>query len=729
MRNTQTKRKNDIRHTLRNILSKRFSLCLKFAVIVIVLNLIYPQSNRYVSLLQVGDIAQQDIVAPFTFPIKKASLEMGMERKKAVESVLPVVDYDEGKTKQMVDKINILLNILYYEKVKKIDSKQKKLDELGFQFSKGTISFLLKKSIRGKSEKLKEILLTPVMNGIIYDKSNIPYMKVKRISARKPGGEVIYSSEDFYSLEEARSVVKNRAFTTLKKSEEIIKAIDELTSQFYTPNLRINVEETERRRKEASASISETKGLVLKGEMIVRAHDQIKEDTVLKLNSLNEILGGKRSLMEKILLRVGLNLIVLLMLFFFYFFIFLYRRKLWEESEKLLIIEVVAFIFLYFSSFLFRLEHIFLFLIPIAFFAMVIAMLYGEILSVMASILLAAIIAVFSGMRFPVFVFLMFSSFAGIFGVKGIKRRSQLYRTLIFVSCINILLAFGLESFGRNTMHNIFLGSSLGFISAVISVFLLIGLLPIFERLSETTTNITLFEWSDLNSAILKKLSVTAPGTYNHSIVVGNLAEAAAEAIGAKSILTRVAAYYHDIGKMAKPEYYIENQMGRRNPHAKLKARLSCIILMSHVKEGVEIARKAGLPKEIINIIREHHGTSLIVPFFEKAKKEKHDGNVDENAFRYPGPLPSTKESGIVMLADSVEAASRSIEEPSARKIKSLVSEIIEERFKTGQLNQSQLTLVELTKIGESFLPILVGMHHLRVEYPKKESQAKTLKQ
>ncbi len=728
MRNIQLKNKSDIRQILRRVLSRPDIAFLKFAIILVFLNIIYPKLGDVNFPVQVGDIAQQDVVAPFTFPTKKASLELGLERKKAVESVLPVADYDEDKTSRMKHNIEMFLEVIYGVEEGKLEARKEKLNILGFQFSKGTISLLLKKGIRDKKDKLESILLTPVINGIIYDKSKIPYMKVKRISVRKADGEVIYSPKDFFSISEARNEVKNRAFSTVKKSEDIIKAMDELTAQFYMTNLQINIEETEKRRKEASASVSETKGLVLKGEMIVRAHDQITEDTVLKLNSLNGILGRKRSLMERILLRIGLNTIVIILFFFMYFFVYRYKRKLWEESEKLLIIEIVIIVFLYLVSFLFRLEHIFLFLIPISFIAIVVAMLYGEVLSIIVSIILASLIAVFSGMRFPVFIFLLFSSFAGILGVKSIKRRSQLYKTLIFVSAVNILLAFGLESFSRNTIQNILFGSSFGFISAVASIFLLIGLLPVFERLSESTTNITLFEWSDLNSAILKKLSITAPGTYNHSIVVGNLAEAAAEAIDANSILTRVAAYYHDIGKMVKPEYFIENQMGRKNPHAKLKPRLSCIILISHVKEGVEIARKAGLPKEIIRVIREHHGTSLIIPFFEKAKKQKQEEKVDENAFRYPGPLPSTKESGIVMLADSVEAASRSVEDPNARKIKSLISDIVEERFRTGQLNESQLTLVELTKIGASFLPILVGMHHLRTEYPKKESQAKNLK-
>lgn len=718
MRDIQTKRKNDFRRVIRKILGKNFSIVIKLILIFFLLNVIYPKPGSFFTSMREGDIAQQDIIAPFTFPVKKNPEEIRRERKKAIESVLPVVDYDEDKTQDLVKKIENFFVILFERKEKTLDKSLKNMADDGYNISKNTVTFLLRPEIREKREKLKEILFQPIEKGIIYDKSRIPYMKEKRISVRKSSGEIIYSSKDFYSLDEAKDLIKNKTFSYIKRDEEIIKAMDEVTILFYTPNLRINVEETEKRRKEASASVSETKGLVLKGEMIVRAHDQITKQIALKLNSLNEIVGQKKSILENIFLRLGLNILLLLLLFVLYFYIIKYKNYLWRESEKLLMIEIVMLIFLYFALFLFKLEHIFLFLIPLSFLAMVFTMLFGEIFSMVICFVLASILAIFTGMRFPVFIFLMVSSIAGIFSVKGINRRAKLYKALFIISVTNMLLVFGIESFSRTPIFSILMGTSFGFINAVVSVFLLVGLLPLFEKFTETTTDITLFEWSDLNLPLLKKLSVTAPGTYNHSIIVGNLAEAAAESIGVDSILTRVASYYHDIGKMLKSEYFIENQMGIKNPHNKLTPQLSCIILISHVKEGIEIAQRAGLPNEIIKIIREHHGSSLIVPFFEKAKKQNHKEKVDESQFRYPGPSPSTKESGIVMLADSVEAASRSLEEPNAKRLKSLINEIIEERFRDGQLNNSQLTLVDLKKIGESFLPILVGMYHLRVEYP-----------
>ncbi len=713
-----TKKKNNIRLLFRTFLNKRIAVVTRLVVILALLNVIYPQQRKVFTPLKEGDIAQQDIVAPFTFPVRKDSEQLRKERRRALEAVLPVIDYGEKKTQDLFGKIENFFVLLHETKEKTLETRLALLEDNGYAITKNTLLYLLRKEIQGKEERIKDIFFQPLEKGIIFDKSEIPFMKDKRVSVRKSSGEEIYSLKDFYSLDEAKEYVKNEAYASVKKDENCIMAIDELMGIVLAPNLRTNVEETEKRRREASASVAETKGIVLKGEMIVRAHDQITKDVALKLNSLNALTGEKKSIVEDLLRRVGLNILLVLLLLFLYFYISRFKPTLWRESEKLLAIEMVLLGFLYLSSLLFKLESTYLLLIPASFLAITYTLLFGGSFGMVFSFILVSIIAVFAGMRFPVFIFLMLSCIAGTYSARGIKRRAQLSRTLFIVAAANLLLAFGIAAFGRSSLAGILLAAGFGVANAILSVLLVTVLLPLFERMTETTSNIALFEWSDLNLPLLKKLSVEAPGTYNHSIIVGNLAEAAAEEIGGNSTLARVASYYHDIGKMVKPEYFIENQMGIKNPHAKLKPQLSCIILISHVKEGKEIAQKARLPNDIIRIIREHHGTSLIVPFHEKAKKLAEDDRVDESQFRYPGPLPSSKESGIVMIADSVEAAARSLEEPSMKRLKSLIREIIEERFHDGQLDNSQLTLVDLTKIGESFVPILVGMHHLRVEYP-----------
>jgi putative nucleotidyltransferase with HDIG domain len=716
---------SDLRHNLRKIAKKPISNIVVILAIFILLNIMYPQKGKFFTSVREGEIAEQDVIAPFTFPIRKEAKEIEEERKRAIENVLPVVDYNKKKTDEILSKIDNLFTALYGNHERKDERNGDTLIWERHQLSKSNVQYLRKPFIEKRKDKLKEIILEPVEKGIIYEKNKIPYTEEKRVSLRKPDGEIILSAEDFYSLKEAKKFVENRCFSSIRRDEEIIKAVNEMTGFLYTPNLRVNIDEIEKRRREASASVSETKGLVLKGEMIVRAHDQITKEIERKLNSLNKATGQKENIARRVLLRVGLNIIFFLILACLYLYVLKYKNRLWKEREKLLTMEFTMILFLYLITFVLKLEHVFIYLIPISFLSMIFSLIFGELFSLVFVFTLSSLIAVFSGMHFPVFIFLIIGGMAGTFAVKGIKRRTQLYKAMLIIAVVNILLVLGIETFARNSIFNIIKGSSFSFINAVASVFLVSGLVPIFEKLTKTVTNITLFEWSDLNLPLLKKLSVVAPGSYNHSIVVGNLAEAAAGSVGVNSILTRVASYYHDIGKMSAPGYFIENQMGTENPHAKISPYLSGIILISHVREGVKIAKQYKIPDEIIKIIREHHGTSLIVPFYEKARKDKGRGKVEKNQFRYRGPLPSSKESGIVMLADSVEAASRSIEEPTAKKLRSLIDEIIDERFRDGQLNNTSLTLVDLKKIGDSFLPILLGIHHLRIEYPKNTDYKK----
>lgn len=724
---TKKMKNNDLRDTLREVTRKPIANIVIILAIFVGLNIIYPQKGKVFTSVREGDIAKQDVIAPFTFPIRKDSKEIEEERKRAIKNVLPVIDYNRKKTDELLSKIDNLFTALYGTNEEKDERSGDTLIWERFQLSKSNVQYLRKPFIEKRKDRLKEIILEPVDKGIIYEKNEIPYTEEKRVSLRKPEGEIIVLAEDFYSLREAKEQVEKKCFSSIRKDEEIIKAVNELTGFLYVSNLRINIDETEKRKKEASASISETKGLVLKGEMIVRAHDQITKEIERKLNSLNEASGQREDITRRVLLRIGLNIIFFLILACLYLYVVKYKNCLWKKREKLLVVEITMVIFLYLITFILKLEHVFIYLIPISFLSMIFSLIFGELFSVVFSFTLASIIAVFSGMHFPVFIFLIISGTAGSFAVQGIKRRTQLYKSVLIIAVVNILLVLGIETFTRNSVLNILKGSSYSFISAVASVFLLSGLLPIFEKLTKIVTNITLFEWSDLNLPLLKKLSVVAPGTYNHSIVVGNLAEAAAESIEVNSILTRVASYYHDIGKMSAPGYFIENQMGIENPHDQVSPYLSAIILISHVREGVKIAKQHKIPDEIIKIIMEHHGTSLIVPFYEKARKDKMQAELEKSQFRYRGPLPSSKESGIVMLADSVEAASRSIEEPTVKKLRSLIEEMIDERFREGQLDNSSLTLVDLKKIGDSFLPILVGIHHLRVEYPKNSNYKKNV--
>jgi putative nucleotidyltransferase with HDIG domain len=261
---------------------------------------------------------------------------------------------------------------------------------------------------------------------------------------------------------------------------------------------------------------------------------------------------------------------------------------------------------------------------------------------------------------------------------------------------------------------------AMGFMGGVISGIIVAGITPLFEAFFDYSTDIKLLELANLNQPIFQKMIMEAPGTYHHSIIVASLVEAAAEAIGANPLLARVSAYYHDVGKTKKPQYFIENQRNGENRHDRLSPKMSGLIITSHVKDGCEIAAKAKLGKQITNIIREHHGTSLVSYFYEKAKRDKDASirSLPENDFRYAGPKPQSKEAGLVLLADVVEASSRALSAPTPARIKNLVRERIEKVFMDGQLDECEITLRDLNKIAEHFTRILNGIFHQRIDYP-----------
>lgn len=322
----------------------------------------------------------------------------------------------------------------------------------------------------------------------------------------------------------------------------------------------------------------------------------------------------------------------------------------------------------------------------------------------------------------------LFSVILSIFSLTKIQQRSDLARAGIIVSFINILFIISLKLITNNINTNIMLTDvAWGGASGIFSAILAIGSLPYLESAFGLVTSFKLFELVNPNQPLLKQLMIKAPGTYQHSLVVGNLAEAAAEAVNADPLLTRVGAMYHDIGKMVRPYFFIENQLGIENQHSKISPRLSALVITAHVKEGLELAKEYKLPGMISEFIPMHHGTSLIAYFFHQAKQTENPETVMEEHFRYPGPKPQTKETAILMLADATEAAVRAISKPTVEQIQKTIGKIIKARIDDGQLSEAPLTLVDLEKISVEFLRILQSLYHSRIEYPSEKQIMKDL--
>jgi len=359
------------------------------------------------------------------------------------------------------------------------------------------------------------------------------------------------------------------------------------------------------------------------------------------------------------------------------------------------------------------------YIIPVSAAAMIISILINPKLSILVNFIIGILIGFITGNNITIVTISIIGGTVGAISVVKANQRHNIFVAGFIVSIANILtiVSFGLIG---NVDYKILLVNSLyGLLNGIFCSILTIGSLPLWEGMFGIITQLKLLELSNPNHPLLKKLLLEAPGTYHHSIVVANLSEGAAEAVNGNPLIARVGAYYHDVGKLKNPYLFKENQFNTKNPHDNMNPSLSALVIMNHVSDGVTTAKQYKLPLVVENIVKEHHGNTLVRYFYHKALNSDNANLIKEENFRYKGPRPKTKESAIVMLADSVEAAVRSMSEPTKDKIQELVGDIIKDKLSDGQLNECDLTLKDLDTIKISFINVLMGIFHERIEYPK----------
>jgi cyclic-di-AMP phosphodiesterase PgpH len=363
-----------------------------------------------------------------------------------------------------------------------------------------------------------------------------------------------------------------------------------------------------------------------------------------------------------------------------------------------------------------------LFYLPFSIVPMLAILLFGEPeLALLLTIAVSISLASLSDNPFLVTMLSLFSGITALLMVRGARKRTRIIKAGLAVGFLQTLLLFCIDRFWFFTPQRYLVS----FLNGVISSGIVLGVLPVFEYLFQKVTNISLLELADFNHPLLQRMILEAPGTYHHSLVVGNLSETACQAVGANALLARIGAYYHDIGKLQKPTYFSENQETKGSKHDGLSPTMSKLIIMNHVKEGAELAKKYHLNPSIIDFIMQHHGNSLVYYFYRRALESLEEcQQIKEEGFRYPGPKPDTKETAIVLLADSVEAATRALKEPTLPGIEELVRKVINNKFIDGQLDECDLTLKDLEKISSIFIRILSGIYHSRVGYPEEPRSA-----
>jgi cyclic-di-AMP phosphodiesterase PgpH len=730
------------RNSLKNILPlvrEKFFLLFLLCVFITLVNspsLFWP-SESY----KVGDVAPYNIKAPHDILVEDRVLTE-QKKQEIAASILTVYDFDEQVGLKLQKKIHegFLALRTDLKKNTPVAGEKGKLENLwGIDLDAREYETLVKdrfsESFEGGLIQLVQSVMTV---GVVNDKLNLMNELGKGILVRKlPSRQEfeIRGIERFPDLDEARDRIERRsAYLLVGKNRSWRPVAVALAQKLIVPNLFIDKPETERRVQKAIQEIRPSLFLIKKGEIIVREGDRITE------GQLDRIEAGFRNKKGKVFMA-SIGLALLWGLFIYMMYVVAVKGGMAfpggvGDLVFLTSLLAISFLSLRAADYLAQIfmggsagvnPHSILLAIPVGASPMMISLVLGSSAALLFSLVQALLAAIFWEGNPELALYFAVAGLWASLSRQTCHNRWDLIRMGFYLGLINMGSAFTIQLInGRLAFLETPLNLAFGFIGGIVAGIVVTGISPLVERIFGYTTEMKLLERANMDQPLLRELMVQAPGTYHHSIIVGNMVEAAAEAIGADALLARVSAYYHDIGKIQKPLYFIENQMGGENRHEKLAPSMSSLILIAHIKDGVELARLHKLEAPIIEIINQHHGTGLISYFYQKALDLKggDTSQVSMEDFRYPGPKPQTREAGLVLLADAIEAASRTLVDPTPARIQGLVQRIIQNAFSDGQLNECDLTLKDLTLISSSFIKILNGIFHHRIEYP--EAQTKT---
>lgn len=580
--------------------------------------------------------------------------------------------------------------------------------------------FILLKEIRGMEETYANKM------EVLEQKSNISLSQEEYGSALTMTDETISTLENnIYDMisqvmnigikeeeleYEKQSIARN--FEELEHLSEDAKVLGvSIIEKMIQPNKFLDVETTLQKRKEAADQVAPV--IIKEGQIIVEKKQPI-DDKIYSLIKKTGLLKETEGPDYKLILGTVIIVLVLEGLIISYLYIF--DKKVFYDIKLLLVLAIIILSTIAISKSIYRISG---YLMPIAVATMLISILINPKLAILVNLVISIFIGTITANDMNTIIILLIGGTAGAFAIINTHQRYNILLTGLIVSCVNI---FTITAFGfihsvelREILQTSIYGALNGLFSAIITI----GSLPLWESLFDILTPLKLLELSNPNQPLLKRLLLETPGTYHHSIIVGNLSEAAAEEVGGNPLIARVGAYYHDVGKLKRPFFFKENQYNGENPHDKINPSLSTLIITNHTKDGDELAQKYKLPSAIRDIIKQHHGQTLVAYFYHKALNSENGDTVKAESFRYIGPKPQTKEAAIVMLADSVEAAARAMPDPTKGKIEGLVRQIIKEKLNDGQLDECGLTLKDLNTIANAFVKVLLGIFHERIEYPK----------
>jgi len=766
--------KISLKKTLTDFLNRYRWQLLILIGLVIIASVFFPRGKSLQFTYQKDDIARETVIAPFTFPILKPDEKLQEDLDEALKSEpalfvrsQEIVDSQIQKADNLFSLINdiqIAQNKLtqsagkvfrlryettYQQAVSEFNADSIRLSQLKETFI-NEYSFDKNKDIwksilwNPGSEKLK-YPLNRLENDIlricqnrwsegIYD---IPLSEItsEEVLINQAEVPILVNPADYNDLEAAWIKARVEVNNLYSENDQALRNLGYgIIVELTRPNLIYDKETTERRREVRLNRVPRYQGTLLENERIIEKNTRVTEDALLKLKSLEAARGtadGFAGWRQFILEYIGKFIVISVVFSFFFTFLLLYRKETFLNSRFVLLISIlfastIALAYLFYTQLGFS-EY----LIPIVVTAMTLTILFDARIGFMGTTTVVLLIGMMIGNNIDFIIVMLFTSSIAMYNVRQLRTRSQLFKTIFFLLGASILVISAIGLFKNESWSTMQIDLMYLLIVSVLAPIIAYGLIGLFEIGFGVTTDLTLLELLDFNNPLLKRLQQQANGTFNHSVVVGNLAEGCADAIGAHALLCRVGAYYHDIGKLKNPEYFIENQFSGESKHDKVTWTMSAKVIRNHVKEGLRLANEYGLPKAIQDFIATHHGSTRVEYFYRQALAEVEDpSQIDENAFRYPGPKPQTKETGILMICESIEAAVRSIKEPDIVKVEDMIDRITKSKLDNGQLDECPLTMDELRRIKGTvngttgMLPILRGIFHIRIEYPEEQHKA-----
>ncbi len=665
-------------------------------ICILLIVLILPKGVRFKYEFEKGQIwLHDDLVAPAVFPILKTEHEIDKNKSDILISILPVYQ------------LNPTIGALQIESFKK-EFERKWL-------SKGKYSLAKTNNYQAGTQLLEQVYERGI---IAFRKSGNSFKDYNLTLVRKNVAEDV-NTATLFTINKALKYCQNK----LRKYYAIDTTfMFQLLEDHLTTNVEYNEAFTGKIQEEALAQISLTHGIVQKGEIIIFKGNIIDERTYQKLVSLRayfEQKSGNNS--SRYFIYLGQFLLVSIIVSLLMVFLYLFRKDIYYDNRQISLILLIVTTMLVVLSWAIKSHISSLYLIPYCITPIIIRILFDTRLALNIHLLVVIIASFFVPNGFE-FVFLQITTgMVAIYSLRNLNRRSQFLISAVVIFLTYLVGYIGIVIINNGYITDINYQNIIWFAASSLLSLLAYPLIYLFERLFGITSDFTLLELSSGNSRLLRELSFKAPGTFQHSLQVANLAEEVIYQIGGNALLIRTGALYHDIGKMRNPQYFIENQNAGQNPHDALKYDESARIIIEHVDKGVELARKYQLPEMVVDFIRTHHGNTRVDYFYQSFLKSISGKTVDETVFRYPGPIPFTKEQAVLMLADSVEAASRSLKEPNESSINALVDRIVDYKLTQNQLKDSDITLKEIETIRKTFKNMLISIYHVRIEYPMGE--------